>query len=250
MVLQLDTLAEDNSCRQYALFYLGREAEAFDWMQKMLEKDKKGNYYDAACLYSLAGKGEEAVGFLRKAFETGYRRFAHVERDRDLKSIRTLDSYKSLMEEYQSRHLTETVQEDADYVERVVEVPFTRSAGVTKVKCSINGLPLSFIFDTGASTVSISSLEATFMYKNDYLTEKDIVGRSAFVDANGDISVGTVINLKNVSFGGLELTDIKASVVSNDQAPLLLGQSVLSRLGRIEIDYERNVLKITTKEKK
>ncbi len=88
------------------------------------------------------------------------------------------------------------------------------------------------------------------MYKNDYLTEKDIVGRSAFVDANGDISVGTVINLRKVTFGGLELSDVKASVVSNDQAPLLLGQTVLSRLGKIEIDYERNVLKITTKEKK
>ncbi len=250
MVLQLDTLAEDNSCRQYALFYLGKEAEAFDWMQQMIDKDGKGNYYDAACLYSLAGRGEESVEYLRKAFETGYRRFAHVQRDRDLDNIRELDSYKSLMDEYLSKQAEEILQDEMDYVERVVEIPFTRSGGVTKVKCSINDLPLSFIFDTGASTVSISSLEATFMYKNDYLTEKDIVGRSAFVDANGDISVGTVINLRKVTFGGLELSDVKASVVSNDQAPLLLGQTVLSRLGKIEIDYERNVLKITTKEKK
>ena len=250
MVLQLDTLANDNSCRQYALFYLGKEVEAFDWMQQMLEKNDKGNYYDAACLYSLAGKGEESVNHLRKAFETGYRRFAHVLKDRDLDNIRELESYKRLMGEYLTKQSEEKVQDDADFIERVVEIPFTQSAGVTKVKCLINDLPLTFIFDTGASTVSISSLEATFMYKNDYLTDKDIVGRSAFVDANGDISVGTVINLRKVTFGGLELTDVKASVVSNDQAPLLLGQTVLSRLGKIEIDYERNILKITSKEKK
>lgn len=250
MVLQLDTLAEDNSCRQYALFYLGKEAEAFDWMRQMLDKDGNGNYYDAACLYSLAGKGEESVAYLRKAFESGYRRFAHVQRDRDLENIRNLDAYRSLMDEYLTKQVEEVVQDKANYVEKVVEIPFTRSGGVTKVKCSINDLPLSFIFDTGASTVSISSLEATFMYKNDYLTDKDIVGRSAFVDANGDISVGTIINLRKVTFCGLELTDVKASVVSNDQAPLLLGQTVLSRLGKIEIDYERSILKITTKEKK
>ena len=129
----------------------------------------------------------------------------------------------------------------------MTEVPFTRANGVTKVKCEINGLPLSFIFDTGASTVSISSLEATFMYKNEYLSAKDFVGKSSFVDANGDISVGTIINLNKVTFGGLELENVRASVVSNDKAPLLLGQTVLSRLGKVEIDYENNVLRITSK---
>lgn len=250
MVLQLDTLPDSNSCRQYALFYLGKEADAFDWMQQMLDKDDKGNYYDAACLNSLAGRLDEAVEYLRKAFESGYRRFAHVQRDRDLDNIRNLDSYKALMKQFVSTQVQENFKNDTDYIEKVVEIPFSRAAGVTKVKCSINDLPLSFIFDTGASTVSISSLEATFMYKNDYLTDKDIVGRSAFIDANGDISVGTVINLRKVTFGGLELENVRASVVSNDKAPLLLGQTVLSRLGKVEIDNEKNVLRITVKERK
>ena len=130
---------------------------------------------------------------------------------------------------------------------RVVEVPFTASNGVTKVDCSINGLPLNFIFDTGASDVSLSQVEANFMFKNGYLNEKDIIGKQHYQTADGNISVGTVINLRKINFGGLELSDVRASVVKNQSAPLLLGQSVLQRLGKIEIDNTKRCLNITTR---
>ena len=87
------------------------------------------------------------------------------------------------------------------------------------------------------------------MLKNDYLKPSDITGKQNYMNANGDITEGTVINLRKVNFGGLELTKIKASVVKNQTAPLLLGQSVLSRLGRIEIDNTAKILKITYKGK-
>ena len=83
------------------------------------------------------------------------------------------------------------------------------------------------------------------MMKNGYLSGNDVVGSQRYMDANGDVSVGTIINLKNVNFGGLDLNNVRASVVRNQKAPLLLGQSVLGRLGKIEIDNSRNVLKIT-----
>jgi len=53
-----------------------------------------------------------------------------------------------------------------------------------------------------------------------------------------------------VDLGGLELNNIKTSIVKNQKAPLLLGQSVLSRLGKIEIDNGKRVLKVTYKERK
>ena len=121
--------------------------------------------------------------------------------------------------------------------------------GVYTIPCMVNGLKLRFIFDTGAADVTISRVEATFMFKNEYLTANDVVGRAGYMDANGDVSVGTVLNIKKISFGGLELENVRASVVDSNNAPLLLGQSVLNRLGKIEIDYERSVLKITTKER-
>lgn len=125
------------------------------------------------------------------------------------------------------------------------EIPFTKENGVCKVKCDINSLPLHFVFDTGASTVSISMVEATFMFKNGYLSRNDIIGSQNFIDANGNISVGTVIMLRSVKFGDEELTNVRASVVSNQVAPLLLGQSVLGRLGRIEIDNRKQVIRIS-----
>jgi len=115
------------------------------------------------------------------------------------------------------------------------------------VKCTINNLPLSFIFDTGASIVSLSQVEATFMMKNGYLSKSDVIGDSYYTDASGNVNVGTTINLKKVDFGGFELTNVKASVVKNQNAPLLLGQSVLGRLGKIEIDNSKHEQNCSTK---
>ena len=81
-------------------------------------------------------------------------------------------------------------------------------------------------------------------------TRADFLGKQNYVNANGDIIEGTVINLRNVDFAGLSLNNIKASVVRNQKAPLLLGQSVLGKLGKIEIDNEKKLLKVTMRKKK
>ena len=135
------------------------------------------------------------------------------------------------------------------YEEKTVEIPFTKEDGVCKVKCAINNLSLYFVFDTGASDVSLSSVEATFMMKNGYLKPTDVIGKQNYMMANGEVSAGTVVNLRNVNFGGLDLDNVRASVVHNQKAPLLLGQSILNRLGNIEIDNANRVLKITYKKK-
>lgn len=221
-------------------------------MNRALEKEDKGNYYDAACLYSIMGEKETAIAYLRKALESGFRRFAHIARDRDLNNIREEESFKSLIKEFVSKHEMEVEQPvsiDANFEEVSTEIPFTREGSVLKVKCTINDLPLHFIFDTGASDVSLSSVEASFMMKNNYLKSTDVVGRQNYMNANGEISEGTVINLRKVNFGGLSLDNIKASVVKNQSAPLLLGQPVLARLGKIEIDNIRQIIKVTYKKK-
>lgn len=112
------------------------------------------------------------------------------------------------------------------------------------VPCKVNGLPLRFIFDTGASSVSISKSEAIFMLKNGYLSENDIVGTQQFQTASGDIIEGTRIMIRKIEIGGMVLRNVEASVVHSDNAPLLLGQSVLSRLGKIQIDYNNSTLTI------
>ena len=75
--------------------------------------------------------------------------------------------------------------------------------------------------DTGASDVSLSRVEATFMFKNNFISSKDIIGKARYIDANGDISIVTVMNLRKVSFAGLELENVRASVVDCNKASLL-----------------------------
>lgn len=252
-VVRLDSIPEEAECSFYAYYYLGQKDKAIEILNTILDKDKKGNCYDAACLYSVMGEKEKALSYLRQSLEDGYRRFAHIKRDRDLNNIRNTEEFKVLLKEYEEKHLQEIAADadgdDSAYELKVEEISFTQESGVCKVKCAINGLPLHFIFDTGATDVSISSVEATFMAKNDFLSSSDIIGKQNYQTADGNITEGTVINLKDVKLGSLHLNNIKASVVRNQAAPLLLGQSVLSTLGKIEIDNTKKVLRITHKQK-
>ena len=252
-VVRLDSIPEEAECSFYAYYYLGQKDKAIEILNTILDKDKKGNCYDAACLYSVMGEKEKALSYLRLSLEDGYRRFAHIKRDRDLNNIRNTEEFKVLLKEFEEKHLQEIAADadgdDSAYELKVEEIPFTQESGVCKVKCAINGLPLHFIFDTGAADVSISSVEATFMAKNDFLSSSDIIGKQNYQTADGNITEGTIINLKDVKLGSLHLNNIKASVVRNQAAPLLLGQSVLSKLGKIEIDNKKKVLRITHKQK-
>ena len=119
----------------------------------------------------------------------------------------------------------------------------TRKPGGTfEIPCDINGLPLQMIFDTGASDVTISSVEANFMLKNGYLSEKDVKGKRYYQIANGQLSEGTIVTLREVKIGDAVLRNVDASVVNSQKAPLLLGQSVMERFGTITIDNVNNKL--------
>jgi aspartyl protease family protein len=113
-------------------------------------------------------------------------------------------------------------------------------SGVYQIPVEINGVSMFFIFDTGASTISISETEAIFLYKQGKLSDEDILEKEAFVDANGNISEGRIIILRTVKIGEKVLNDVKASVVHNLNAPLLFGQSALQKFGKVSIDYNKN----------
>jgi clan AA aspartic protease (TIGR02281 family) len=119
-----------------------------------------------------------------------------------------------------------------------------RQGGVSIIPCKVNGLDLELIFDTGASDVSISLTEAAAMLQNGKLTKSDIVGTANYLNANGDIIEGIVINIKEIEIAGLKMTNVKASVVKNLDAPLLLGQTAISKLGKIQLDLNNNTLTI------
>ena len=248
-VLQRDTVVSNNSCRQYALHFLGQDKEAEEWMEKVIasDPDDSGNYYDKACLLARMGRLQESVTALRISFEKGHRNFAHIRLDDDMDPIRELPEFQELIAEYEAIHAAYLKENDIAAVEEkeelVTEIAVKRNPGGTfEIPCDINGLPLQMIFDTGASDVTISSVEANFMLKNGYLSEKDVKGKRYYQIADGQISEGTVITLREVKIGDAVLHNVDASVVKSQRAPLLLGQSAMERFGTITIDNANNKL--------
>ncbi|NII26674.1 hypothetical protein HB364_16415 [Pseudoflavitalea sp. X16] len=119
-------------------------------------------------------------------------------------------------------------------------VKMVKDNGVYKIPVTVNGVSMEFIFDTGAGLISISNVEASYLYKQGKLTKDDVIGTANFIDANGDISVGTIISLKEITIGNRTIYNVQASVVDNSIAPLLMGQSALENFGKISIDYKRS----------
>lgn len=192
---------------------------------------------------------EDALNALTKAFELGYRAFAHLEHDFSFEGIRDLPQFQALVDKYKAIHrkFVQSYNSPAPAKESVdstvTELAFTRHSGGTfEVPCTINGLALRMVFDTGSSDITISSVEANFMMKNNYLSDKDVRGKRNYMTASGEIRSGTVINLREVTVGDIRLKDVEASVVESQRAPLLLGQSAMERFGTITIDNDRNKL--------
>ena len=143
--------------------------------------------------------------------------------------------------------LTEVYVQDQNDSTQFIQYNITAPPTITPnslitIPVLVNGTQMFFIFDTGASVISISNIEASFLFKQGKLTEEDVKDTAQFSDANGDISVGTIINLKEITIGNKTLHNVEASVVNNSKAQLLFGQSALESFGKISIDYNKGVL--------
>lgn len=117
-----------------------------------------------------------------------------------------------------------------------VTITMERHGGVYYVPGKVNGLSMKFIFDTGASNVCLSLTEAMFMLKNGYIKESDFGEKCYSQIANGDVVENLKITLRNVEIGGVTIKDVDAIVSKNLDAPLLLGQSAIRKLGPIQLN--------------
>jgi len=248
--IELDTIPDNGVVGISMLFLEGKEA-AINWMKE--NKDKVGDEadYTYACIYSISGDLDSAAYYLERDLMRSRESYSHMQHDFDLENLRRSPLFNELLEKYKPVPVDGCGKDSLLYEEKSVSVSMTKtSGGVYSVDCKVNDLPLSFIFDTGAADVSLSSVEAAFMFKNKYLSATDVIGKAHFMTATGEVYPGTIINLKKVNIGGVEVNNVRASVVKNQSAPLLLGQSVLNRFGKVEIDYKAKSIKITRMKKK
>jgi aspartyl protease family protein len=126
-----------------------------------------------------------------------------------------------------------------------IKISYTEMYGNTiTIPVEINGMVLEMIFDTGASSTCITLAEAQYLYEKGKLTDDDIIDTQQFQTADGTISVGLRIILRDVSIGNkINLHNIEAIVVQNQRAPLLLGQSVMKQFREISVDRVNGVIK-------
>ena len=114
--------------------------------------------------------------------------------------------------------------------------------GVYRIACSVNGAKMKMIFDTGASSVSLSETMANFLYDNGYISDEDVLGTSKSQTADGTIHDNVVINLKDIEISGLHIKNVQAVVISGQNAPLLLGQTAIQKLGKISLNGNKLII--------
>ena len=256
-VIELDTVIESSgNIRHYAYFELGQNEKAKEWINKIIKANpEEGNYYDAACLYSLMKMNKQSLAYLDSSFQKGYRDFVHISKDDDLDNVRVLKEFKSLVTKWKERFNREQNGFKSDLSSRnlsytkprTYKIPFKPNLGGTyEVTSKINGLPLNMTFDTGSADIYISQTEVDFMLKNGLLSDKDFNGERMYELANGALEMCKTLILKKVEFGGLILKNVQAGVTKNKSAGMLFGQSAMSRYGKITIDNKKKEIIVVT----
>jgi len=122
-------------------------------------------------------------------------------------------------------------------------LPMTKSGGVYKIPVLINGvLKLDFIFDAGAADVSIPPDVALTLIRTGTVTDKDFLGTETYRFGNGSTAKSKVFLIKEIQLGNKKVNNVKASIANSVDAPLLLGQSVLNKFGKVTIDYNKGLI--------
>ncbi|MGC1261728.1 MAG: TIGR02281 family clan AA aspartic protease [Jannaschia helgolandensis] len=115
----------------------------------------------------------------------------------------------------------------------IVDVPLGRD-GHYYMTLGVNGQPIDFVVDTGASDIVLSRDDAVAVGIN--LDGLQYFGQA--ITANGTIRTAQVF-LDEVKLGDTVNTDVRAIVGEGDLGVSLLGMSYLQTFGKIEIEGNR-----------
>ncbi len=123
------------------------------------------------------------------------------------------------------------------------QVPVKKEGGVYTLPVELNGvLKINFIFDSGASDVSISPDVALTLLKAGTIKETDWLQGAYYKFADGSTAKSKRFKLKSLKIGNKIITNISCSISNSLDAPMLLGQSVLSKFGKFTFDNKKQVL--------
>ncbi len=126
-----------------------------------------------------------------------------------------------------------------------VPVPRQSSAGFTTfiqrsgdghfyATADVNGRPVRFLVDTGASTVALTVTDAQAVGLFVDPSEFGVIGRGA----SGEVR-GKAVMLDSVAIDGKRATDVRAAVLADGLDVSLLGQSYLAQLSQVKIEGDQ-----------
>lgn len=121
-------------------------------------------------------------------------------------------------------------------------IQLTKQNGVYTIPCSINGVKRSLVFDTGASSVTISMNLAEILYSSGKLKDTDFKGYGRSQTASGHIVNNMAVILRDVEIAGLHLKNVDAVIIEGQNVPLLLGLSAIQKLCKVTLSGNRLII--------
>lgn len=129
----------------------------------------------------------------------------------------------------------------------IITVPIEIVDKLVYAVIKVNGVGMRFLLDTGCSSLQITSAEYYYMLHLGVVSKDCLKDEVECTYADGSTNKCLSLDVDSVEFGGVKLKGVHTVIQENCNADLLLGQSVLSELGEVSIDYNNKVLKIKRK---
>jgi aspartyl protease family protein len=125
------------------------------------------------------------------------------------------------------------------------EIPLTQNGGVYEIPVVVNEvLKIDFVLDSGAADVSITPDVALTLIRTRTVTQNDWLPGRTYSFADGSTAKSTRFMLNSLRIGDRVINNVACRIDENVEAPMLLGQSALQKLGRYQIDYSKQTLNI------
>jgi clan AA aspartic protease (TIGR02281 family) len=122
------------------------------------------------------------------------------------------------------------------------EIPLQKKAGVYHLPVELNEtMTLMFILDTGAADMSLPQEVVQSLIQGGTIKADDFIYRKIYILADGTRVKSPRVIIHKVKIGNRVLHNVPATV-SEAGGPLLLGQSLLEKIGSYTFDGERQVL--------
>ena len=123
------------------------------------------------------------------------------------------------------------------------EIKLISVGGVYEIPVVLNEvLRINVILDSGAADVSISPDVVLTLIRTGTINKSDWLAGQVYQFADGTKSKSKRFNMRSITIGNKTFKNVTCSIAEKIDAPMLLGQSLLKKLGKYTIDYKKGII--------